>query len=185
MPEAWLEGPVAGVPGTLQPVAHALVQARREVRALLEGFPEARLWERPAGLASVGFHLQHLTGVLDRLTSYARGAALDDGQRAALAAEGTSAPALRTAALVDAFDAQVERAIAQLRATDPATLLEPRTVGRQQLPSTVLGLLVHAAEHTMRHVGQLLVTARVVAGGPTDDGPDDAAADDPVRVPAH
>jgi len=185
MPEAWLEGPVAGVPGTLQPVAHALVQARREVRALLDGFPEARLWERPAGLASVGFHLQHLSGVLDRLTSYARGATLDDAQRAALAAEGTPATELSAATLVDAFDAQVERALAQLRTTDPATLLESRAVGRQQLPSTVLGLLVHAAEHTMRHLGQLLVTARVVADPRADGGPDAAGGDDPVRVPAH
>jgi uncharacterized damage-inducible protein DinB len=162
LPEVWLRGPVPGIAAPLQPVAHALLQAREEVRALVADFPDARLWERPAGVASVGFHLRHLTGVLDRLLAYARGAALDDAQRAYLAAEGTPSPDARAAALADAFDAQVERALAQLRATDPGTLHDPRGVGRARLPSTVLGLLVHAAEHTQRHVGQLLVTARVV-----------------------
>ena len=65
--EYWLRGPVAGIPALLQPVAHALLQSRAEVNALMEGFPEARLWDRPGGVASPGFHLQHLAGVLDRL----------------------------------------------------------------------------------------------------------------------
>jgi hypothetical protein len=68
-------------------------------------------------------------------------------------------------ALVAEFDAAVERALAQVRATDPATLLEPREVGRARLPSTVIGLLFHAAEHTQRHVGQLVTTAKVVRSG--------------------
>jgi hypothetical protein len=71
--EAWLRGPVDGVPALLQPVAHALLQAREETRALLRDFPVDLLWNRPAGLASVGFHLQHLSGVVDRLFTYARG----------------------------------------------------------------------------------------------------------------
>jgi uncharacterized damage-inducible protein DinB len=170
--EAWLRGPVPGVPAPLQPVAHAIVQARDEVRSAMADFPTALLWERPAGVASVGFHLQHLSGVLDRLLTYARDEPLSDAQRLALAAEGdASAPdaaSLTAASLVAAFEAQVERALAQLRATDPARLTDARGVGRARLPSTVLGLLVHAAEHTSRHLGQLLVTTRVVraAAGP-------------------
>ena len=163
-PEAWLRGPLPGVPPLLQPVAHAIVQARDEVTAALASFPEARLWDRPAGAASVGFHLQHLRGVLDRLLTYARGEPLSERQLAALRAEGTPHPDLTARELAAAFARQVEDALAQLRATDEATLLDPRGVGRERIPSTVIGLLVHAAEHTTRHTGQLLVTARVVRG---------------------
>lgn len=166
--EVWLRGPVPDVAAVLQPVAHALLQAGEEVAALVAGFDDARLWDRPAGAASMGFHLRHLAGVLDRLTTYARGEALDPRQLAALAAEETPDRALTAERLAAAFAAAVDRALAQLRATDPETVFEARGVGRAGLPSTVLGLLVHAAEHTMRHVGQLTVTARVVqdAGRP-------------------
>ncbi len=163
LPEAWLRGPVPGVPATLQPVAHALLQAREEVEALMEGFPAQKLWERPAGVASVGFHLQHFSGVLSRLFTYARGESLDAGQREALAAEQEPSRANVTVQdLVRAFHEQVDRAIDELRATDEKSLIEPRAVGRGKLPSTKLGLIVHAAEHTQRHVGQLLVTVRVM-----------------------
>lgn len=162
--EVWLRGPLPTMSPLLQPVAHALLQASEEVTALMADFPDELLWERPADLASVGFHLQHLTGVLQRLLTYARGEALTEQQLAALAAEGIK-PAAGTGSthgLVKAFEAQVAQAIAQLRDTAEQTLPEKRGVGRAQVPSTVIGLLVHAAEHTMRHVGQLLVTARVV-----------------------
>jgi uncharacterized damage-inducible protein DinB len=163
LPEVWLRGPLPEVPPLLQPVAHALLQAREEVTELLAGFPAARLAERPLGLASVGFHLRHLAGVLDRTFTYARGAALSNTQLAYLAAEGQ--PPTHEGAvteLVENFARQVDAALSQLKATPESTLPEWRGVGRAQLPSTVVGLLVHAAEHTTRHVGQLLVTARVV-----------------------
>lgn len=161
-PEAWLRGPVDGVPDSLQPVAHALIQAREEARDLLRDFPSALLWARPSGLASVGFHLQHIAGVIDRLFTYARGEGLSDEQRSTLAQE-RSAPDPNTTVdvLLDVLDVQVERALTQLRATPPHSLNQERLVGRKQLPSTVLGLLCHAAEHAQRHVGQMLVTARV------------------------
>lgn len=162
LPEVWLRGPEAGVPPLLQPVAHALLQAREEVRAIVRDFPADRLWTRPAGVASVGFHLQHLSGVVDRLFTYARGQALDEEQRRALAGEGTPQDGDDAQSLLQRFEARVDTAIAQLRTTEEHTVREARTVGRAQLPSTVLGLLFHAAEHTQRHVGQLLVTARVV-----------------------
>lgn len=166
--EVWLRGPLPDVTPLLQPVAHALLQARDEVNALMHDFPETRLWIRPTGrsgesLASVGFHLQHLTGVLDRLFTYARGETLSPAQLTALAAEGNPVePSPSVGELVEQFESQVERALAQLRTTDGRTLTEIRGVGRAQIPSTVIGLLVHAAEHTMRHLGQLLVTARLV-----------------------
>jgi uncharacterized damage-inducible protein DinB len=160
-----MRGPLPDVPPLLQPVAHALLQAREEVTDLLAGFPAARLAERPLGLASVGFHLRHLTGVLDRTFTYARAEALNAMQLAYLSAEGkppTHGSAV--AELLQAFSQQVDSALAQLKATPESSLPEWRGVGRAQLPSTVIGLLVHAAEHTTRHVGQLLVTARVVQG---------------------
>lgn len=163
-PEAWLRGPVDGVPDPLQPVAHALVQAREEARRLLQEFPPQRLWECPAGLASVGFHLQHIAGVIDRLFAYARGEALSTEQQKILDGEGHQPETGgHLDDLLDALDAQVERALNHLRATPPHTLTAVRRVGRKQLPSTVAGLLFHAAEHVQRHVGQLLVTARVLS----------------------
>ena len=160
--EAWLRGPVDGVPALLQPVAHALIQARDEVEALAAELPSERLWDRPGDVASAGFHLQHLSGVLDRLLTYARGHTLTESQLAALAAEGVPDPALTPSLLAGAFRQQVEAALSQLRDTDPGSLVEVRAVGRARVPSTHVGLLVHAAEHTTRHVGQLLVTVRVL-----------------------
>jgi len=160
LPEVWLRGPIDGIPPLLQPVAHALVQAREEVIALMDGFPEEHLWYRPAGVASPGFHLQHLAGVLDRLFTYARGEALTPDQLRTLSLE--EEPGSHLMELTDRFSREVDRALEQLRATSEQDLEQPRGVGRSQIPSTVLGLLVHAAEHTQRHVGQLLVTARVV-----------------------
>jgi uncharacterized damage-inducible protein DinB len=163
--EAWLEGPLEGVDPFLMPIAHALVQVGRDVAPLADLPPEP-LWARPGGAASVGFHLKHVAGVLDRLLTYARGEPLDEGQKAALRAEAEPGEAPPdAAALVGAARAAVERALAQVRATSRETLLEPRGVGRRQLPSTVLGLLHHAAEHAVRHTGQALTTARIGRGG--------------------
>jgi uncharacterized damage-inducible protein DinB len=161
-PEAWLRGPVDGVPDVLQPIAHALVQAREEARRLMQDFPPHLLWERPAGLASAGFHLQHIAGVVDRLFTYARGESLSQEQQDSLAAEGRQAEAGSIEKLLEAIDAEVDRALHQLRTTQPHTLADARTVGRKRLPSTVIGLLFHAAEHVQRHVGQLLVTVRML-----------------------
>ena len=160
-PEVWLRGPVPGVPAPLQPVAHAVLQAQEEVHVLLQGFPDSLLWIKPAGVASVGFHLQHIAGVLDRLFTYARGEQLTPPQIDALRREGAPQSGVSVEDLLHALDGAVSAAIEQLRGTGEASLAQGREVGRARLPSTVLGLLVHAAEHTQRHLGQLLVTVRV------------------------
>ena len=160
--EVWQRGALPGVPSLLQPVAHALLQAEEEINKEMQIFPERLLWERLGGVASVGFHLQHLTGVLDRLFTYALAQPLSDGQLQALGQEGKENPEITRPTLLNTFHKQVEKSIAQLKATDEATLLEARGIGRAQIPTTVIGLYVHAAEHTMRHVGQLLVTARIL-----------------------
>ncbi len=169
-PEYWLSGPVAGIPALLQPVAHALLQARREVQAIVAGFPDHLLWEKPAGMASVGFHLQHLRGVLDRLFTYALGQSLTADQLGQLKQEGQPVPGAESVAqLITAFNIQVEKALEQLQQTDETILTETRLVGRAGIPSTTIGLLVHTAEHTMRHTGQLMVTAAMVtAAGQAD-----------------
>lgn len=167
-PEAWMRGPVEGIPPLLMPVAHALIGAREDVAAAIAELDTDVLWSRPGAAASAGFHALHLAGSLDRLFTYARGEGLSDEQFAALAREqspGDPPPSARE--LIHAVDAQVERALAQLRATDESTLLEFRGVGRKQLPSNVLGLLFHAAEHTQRHVGQIVTTARIARSGLT------------------
>ncbi|GAB2775457.1 hypothetical protein GCM10027275_18190 [Rhabdobacter roseus] len=160
LPEVWLRGPIPNIPALLQPAAHALLQSREEVERIMAHFPAARLWERPAGVASVGFHLKHLTGVLDRIFTYARGEVLSEAQLAYLKEEGVGSESPEE--LVQRFSAQVDTALRQLESTPPATLTEAREVGRAKLPSTVIGLLFHAAEHSQRHVGQLWVTVQVV-----------------------
>lgn len=162
-PEVWLRGPIPEIPPLLQPVAHALLQAIEEVHRVVGPLAPAHLWARPGGAASVGFHVRHAAGSLDRLFTYARGEELSEEQRAFLKAEEEpGSPSEQASSLVSAFETQVDRALAQLRATPESTLLEARGVGRLQLPSTVLGLLFHAAEHTQRHVGQIVTTAKIV-----------------------
>jgi hypothetical protein len=162
LPEVWLRGPVPDIAPLLQPVAHALLQAVEDVRRVVRPLSAAHLWARPGGAPSVGFHVRHAAGSLDRLFTYARGERLSAEQRTFLESEAEpGSPPAQAAALASGFEQQVDRALAQLRATQDATLLKARGVGRLHLPSTVLGLLVHAAEHTQRHVGQIITTAKI------------------------
>ena len=161
--EAWLRGPVDRVPPILVPVAHMLQHAHDDAVEAMRDLTPAQIWARPGGGASIGFHVRHLMGALDRLFAYARGEALTPGQLSALKREGEpgTPPADAVALAAELADA-TSRAIDQLRATDPSTLLDPRDVGRQHLPSTILGLLVHGGEHSARHAGQALTLKRVV-----------------------
>jgi len=162
-PEVWLRGALPGISPFLQPVAHALLQAQEEIHGLMNDFPAHLLWEKPAGVASPGFHLQHIPGVLDRLLSYAKGQTLSPEQFAYLKREGVpGGEGTTTSYLVDALNRKVAEFIEELKTFDENMLTEGREVGRARLPSTVLGLLFHAAEHTMRHTGQLLVTVNVL-----------------------
>jgi hypothetical protein len=186
-PEVWLRGPVEGVPPGLQPVAHALLQAREELHELIPGLTAEELWASPpGGGAPIGFHLRHLAGALDRLFTYARGDALSPRQREALAEESTRPSPEEVAgveagaegggdggagdrwageALLARADRILDAALAQLRGTDEAALGDPREVGRARLPSSVRGLLFHGAEHTARHAGQIATTRKLLSGG--------------------
>lgn len=164
-PEAWLAGPVGDVPPLLQPVAHALLNAAQQIRPAIAGLSPVQLTSRPGDIGSIAFHVRHAMGSLDRLFTYARGESLSEVQRQSLLVEKNDDIAMTDAAeLADAFDRSVATALGHLRRTDEATLLEHRGVGRAQLPSTVLGLLFHGGEHTVRHAGQIVTTAKLVRG---------------------
>ena len=161
--EAWLSGPVPGVPSLLQPVAHMLLHAKDDAQAALDGLRPEQIWARPAGGASVGFHLRHLVGALDRLLTYALGGQLDDRQMAYLKKEAEPGdPPADAATLRGELDAAIARAVDLLRETRESTLLDARAVGRKQIPTTVLGLLVHAGEHSARHAGQMITLRKVL-----------------------
>jgi hypothetical protein len=162
-PEVWLRGPVTGIPPLLMPVAHALSQAREDVDRLADRVPAAQVWHRPGHAASIGFHVRHAGGALDRLFTYARGEALTDAQARARREEGSPGdPPASLSDLAAELGARIDRALDQLRATPVEALLAPRGVGRRALPSTTFGLLFHAAEHASRHVGQAITTAKIV-----------------------
>ena len=161
-PEVWLRGPIDGVAAPLQPVAHSVLQSREEVEAMLSGLAADAIWRTHGGAASIGFHVRHAMGSLDRLFTYARGELLSDAQRQVLAQESQPDPDLTADDLLSAFGATVQRALDQLKSTDTSTLTEVRHVGRARLPSTVLGLLFHASEHTQRHIGQAITTRKLV-----------------------
>ena len=161
--EVWQRGPIKDIPLLLQPVAHALLQAREELNKLMIDFPDNLLWEKPAAVASPAFHLQHLSGVLDRVFTYARNEKLSSEQLTQLQEEDEIfIENLTVLKLINRFDSQINKAVMQLKNTDEHSLTEARGVGRKLIPSTVIGLLVHGAEHTMRHLGQLIVTIRVI-----------------------
>lgn len=165
LPEVWLRGPVAGYAPELQPVVHALLQVREEIEQHAADLTPEQLWARPAGAGSVGFHLRHIAGATDRLLTYARGEALSAEQLAFLKAEGVPGEPPATAADVVALATSgIDSALAQIKATPVSALLEGRTVGRAKLPTTVLGLVFHVAEHASRHAGQIATTRKVVKG---------------------
>lgn len=162
-PEVWLRGPVEGIPTQLMPVAHSLLQAQEDVNHLLENIDKTKLWESDFGAASVGFHLLHISGSLDRLLSYARAQSLSEEQRQALALEKAGGDTnFDIEHLVEKFNATVAKALQQLKDTSEETILEQRLVGSAKLPSSVLGLLFHSAEHTQRHIGQLATTLKII-----------------------
>jgi len=160
-PEAWLRGPLPGVHPLLAPALYAFQQAREDLARHTEGLTAAQVWARPHGLAPLGFHIRHMAGSVDRLTTYLKGRLLDERQMAALAVE--MRPGASLGELLPELDRSLDRAARVIRSIDPATLAEPRTVGRKQLPTTVIGLLTHIAEHTQRHLGQAVSAAKLAS----------------------
>ncbi|MEO8164326.1 MAG: DinB family protein [Betaproteobacteria bacterium] len=139
--------------------------AREDVEAAVVGLSTEQLWRRPGGAASVGFHLVHLAGSTERLLTYARGERLSNSQTASLNAERELRdPYPPVNVLLARWREVVQNALRQIAGTPESTLAEPRAVGRARLPSTVLGLIFHSAEHAQRHVGQIVTTAKIIRG---------------------
>jgi len=147
----------------LQPAAHILLQVGEEVRGVVSGLTPEELWARPGGASPIGRHVLHLAGSLDRLFTYARGGTLSEAQRAAIAEESADAGARPAAdVLLATLDQAIAAAVAQLAMTSEADVLAPRALGRAQIPTNALGLLMHGVEHSARHAGQIVTTARIV-----------------------
>ncbi|MCC6348912.1 MAG: DinB family protein [Candidatus Eisenbacteria bacterium] len=163
-PEVWLRGPVPELPPALQPVAHSLLQVREDLPPLLASLSDERIWARPGGSASIGYHAAHLAGSLVRLATYARGESLSAAQLADLEAErNVDAARPERAELVRRVNEAIESVLHDLSTYFEDDLFTPREVGRAKLPSTVIGLLSHAAEHTARHAGQIATLVRVTS----------------------
>jgi uncharacterized damage-inducible protein DinB len=158
MTEAWMRGPIEGVHPLIAPALYGFQQAREDLARFTEGLPAEQIWAEPHGFGSVGFHLRHIAGSTDRLMLYLQGQQLTQAHLDALRREKESG-ATREELLAE-MDAAFQRAEAVARAIDPATLTEPREIGRKRLPTTVIGLLTHIAEHTQRHVGQAISAAK-------------------------
>ncbi|MGC2617465.1 MAG: DinB family protein [Acidobacteriaceae bacterium] len=164
-PEPWLRGTHRELPAVLRAVVHALELAREDVNAACAPLSEEALYARPAGVAPIAFHLRHIVRSLDRLLTYAEGEQLSAPQLDALRAELD--PGTPKSELLVEFHAGIDDAMRRVRAFAGADLEQARGVGRKALPTSVGGLLVHCADHTQRHAGQVVTTAKLVAGEPS------------------
>jgi uncharacterized damage-inducible protein DinB len=161
MPEPWLRGTLGEVPAVTRGVLHALALAKEDLWKWCFPLSGEELNERPGGIAPVAFHLRHVGRSLDRLLTYAEGRALDESQLALLKSE--LEPDAKHDEVFAELQMALDRATQRVRALASADLETRRPVGKKQLPATIGGLLVHVADHTQRHVGQAITTAKIVA----------------------
>ena len=145
----------------MAPLFFSFAQVREDLRRHVAGLRQEEVWQPAGPNASLGFQLRHMAGSIDRLATYLTSAGLSKEQLDFLRAEPEPGAALGD--LLAALDETLIRVQYQLRALDPGTLYEPRYVGRKRLPTSVIGLLVHIAEHTQRHLGQAIDTAKWVS----------------------
>jgi uncharacterized damage-inducible protein DinB len=160
-PEPWLRGTLTEIPAVQRAVLHALELAKEDIARWCVELTDEQLNARPAGIAPVAFHLRHIARSVDRLITYAEGKQLNGAQIAALKTEldqGATA-----SQLFSEFAQALDEGASRIRGLIAVGLDEPRKVGKQGLPTTVGGLLVHVADHTQRHVGQAVTTAKIVA----------------------
>lgn len=160
--EAWLNGELEGYAPVVMPAAHALAQSIVDLQKFAADLSSEELTARPNNAPSAAFHLRHIAGSVDRLLTYAHGAELSRAQFDFLRAETTDVPDSSAAELTAQAIAEIRRALEALKNAAPEKMFEARSVGRQKLPTTVFGLLFHIAEHTARHVGQTITTAKIV-----------------------
>lgn len=161
-PEPWLAGPLEGFSKLLMPAAHALMQSRADLEKHAAGLSFEQLWLQPGGAPSVGFHLRHIDGSIDRLLAYTLGRGLTEEQFLFLAAEADPGePGSEVQTLIAAAQSRIDILLHVIRRTPDDALFDTRYVGRARLETNVFGLLFHIAEHTQRHTGQLIATAKM------------------------
>jgi uncharacterized damage-inducible protein DinB len=160
LPEPWLRGTLAEVPAVPRAVLHALELAEEDLKRWCGALSNEELNARPAGIAPVAFHLRHIARSIDRLLTYAEGSQLNEAQLAAMKSELD--PGAKREEVFAELDTALRRGEARIRAFDVARLDEARVVGKKELPTTLVGLLVHVADHTQRHVGQAVTTSKIV-----------------------
>ena len=161
LPEPWLRGTLTEVPAVGRGVLHALELAWEDAKKWCAGLSDAQIHARPAGLPSVTSQLRHIARSLDRLLTYAEGRSLSEEQLQALKAEASpEGPAEEVLAELQEAISRGSMRVRALASEDPAL---PRAVGSKRLPTTLGGLLVHIADHTQRHVGQTITTAKLVS----------------------
>jgi uncharacterized damage-inducible protein DinB len=163
LPEPWLRGPIPGVQPLIAPILYAFQQAREDLALHAAGLTTEQVWATPHGFGSLGFHIRHIAGSTDRLMTYLEGKQLSESQMTALRRENDPGPSLEQ--LLAEIESSLQNAEAIVRALNPANLSDPRNVGRRHLPTTVIGLLTHVAEHTQRHVGQAIAAAKLARVG--------------------
>ena len=159
--EAWLNGKLDGFAPLTMPAAHALAQAIVDLESAAENLSVAELTTRPNDAPSVAFHLRHIAGSIDRLLTYAADEKLNETQFDFLRSETTESDSTAPELTARAVE-KIKNALEFLRTAEPEKLFENRFVGRAKLPTNVFGLLFHIAEHTARHVGQIITTAKIV-----------------------
>lgn len=159
LPEPWLRGPVPGLDPLIAPILHTFQHAREDLASHTAGLTTEQIWATPYGFGSLGFHIRHIAGSIDRLITYLEGKQLSEYQMTALHREHE--PGASREELLADLDSSFENAETAARALNPQNLSEPREVGRKRLPTTVIGLLTHIAEHTQRHVGQAISAAKL------------------------
>lgn len=160
VPEPWLRGTHPTVPAVHRAVLHALELAAEDLQRWCGQLTDEQLNLRPAQIAPVAFHIRHIARSLDRLLTYAEGALLNEAQLAALKSE--PAEGATRSELFAELSATLATSATRIRNFSHADLEAVRTVGRNQLRTTLGGLLVHIADHTQRHVGQAITTAKIV-----------------------
>jgi uncharacterized damage-inducible protein DinB len=168
-PEPWLRGTHSELPAVLRAVLHAFELAREDVHYWTADLAEADLHALPFGVTSIAFHLRHIPRALDRMLTYAEGNQLSAEQITAMKTE--SDPGASRNELFSEFNAGLDDATQRVRALAASSLDKPRAVGKKQLPTSIGGLLVHLADHTQRHTGQIVTTAKLIKAMHTEEAP--------------
>jgi uncharacterized damage-inducible protein DinB len=158
--EPWLRGTYSDVPAVGRAVLHALDLALDDLTKWTEGLSDDEVRSQPLGLNAIAFHLRHIARSTDRILTYAEGGQLSAEQLSALKAEQGGDETL--AELLAEVETSFSNAAERIRVLATADFETFRGVGRKQLPTSIGGALIHVADHTQRHVGQVVTTAKML-----------------------